>query len=127
MKKLFVLLTGVLILFTTPVLSASSSNYLDKSSYVTAIKEQHATTDWCTKTQLAYDHDFRGGTLYYGCNTAGIDESISHYNKSGSKDYAGAAMKNAIWYYGPVKQNNAISKSEIKLEGFNGTGAQLFD
>lgn len=116
MKKIILMATFVGMLAVPSLNAASSTDY----TYST-----HSNTSWCNKTQMYYAN-YKGGTLYYGCNTTAINETVTHYKKDTTADYSARSMKDGSWYYGTVQDYNFWSKSEVKLSGKNGSGIRLY-
>ncbi len=124
MKITVVVVTIIMSVLFLPQLSATEINPRVTSTFYT--KSTHSDEKWCDKTYLT-EESYQGGTIYYGCNTVGFKETVTHYKKNTSADYRAASKKDGKWYYGPTRDNNSWSKEEVILSGANGSGVELYD
>lgn len=109
MKKLFVIGLGLVVLTVISAPSFDAAGLIWGKQYY---------DEYCG--DFKYTVSSNGGSLTYGQNTVGIDESISWFKANTSVDYKAATYKPGTGtVYGPRVDDNATSKSEVAFKTGN--------
>lgn len=108
MKKLFLLCVAT----SGLSLQAFTFNADYNTGYYTY--DSYQDTNGCGKT-YTITANYKGGTIKYGCDTTGFDETYSKYYNTTTQDYAGRAYSAGYAELGPrIKSGSEWSKGDVK-------------